>query len=156
VDYDYADRVARNDPAVDANHHGPLDYSNILQLFIPAGSEAVSTNEFSNQAQVIDTSTHTLFVTNMTVPYDSSTRLQFNYRTPTLIEQIGSYSRYRLLVQKQPGTLADAANIQVSLPQSAQVVSVSPAPVTSYFLGEPILEFRLTLTTDQWIEITYR
>ena len=76
--------------------------------------------------------------------------------TPALIESIGTYKRYRLLVQKQIGTIADTVNVQISLPQGAEVVSITPAPVTTFNLDNLILDINLDLTTDQWVEVIYQ
>ncbi|MBC7813249.1 MAG: hypothetical protein H7175_18975, partial [Burkholderiales bacterium] len=64
--------------------------------------------------------------------------------------------RYRLLLQKQPGMLGEVVNVQVTLPLGAQVISASPEPITSYSLDQPILEFRVDLLSDEWVEIIYR
>lgn len=154
VAYDYSDRTASADPAVDPEHHGPLDYNNLLQVFVPLGSELTGTN-LTFEPQTANTDQHTIFVSNNTIAYDSTERLQFSYATPPLIETVGAYSRYQLNVQKQLGTIADPIGVQVTLPADAQVVRVSPQPVASYNLDNPILEFRFTLNTDQQIEIIY-
>jgi hypothetical protein len=139
---------------VDPEHHGPLDYNNLLQVFVPLGSELTGTN-LTFEPQTANTDQHTIFVSNNTIAYDSTERLQFSYATPPLIETVGAYSRYQLNVQKQLGTIADPIGVQVTLPADAQVVRVSPQPVASYNLDNPILEFRFTLNTDQQIEIIY-
>ncbi len=41
------------------------------------------------------------------------------------------------------------------LPAGASTVNVSPEPVASYDLQQPILEFRVELSHDMWIEIIY-
>jgi hypothetical protein len=75
--------------------------------------------------------------------------------TPALVETIGPYHRYTLTVQKQPGTIQEVVSIQVTLPAGARLVHSTPQPATSYALEQPILEYRLDLTTDQRIEILY-
>ena len=155
ISYDYPARIAGRDPAVNANYHGPLDYTNVLQLFVPLGSEVTGGNTTGAAAQLIESGSHSVFIGSFTVPYDSSERVQFMYETPPLVTTFGRYNQYRLLLQKQPGTLAESASIQVALPQGSRIVSVSPEPVASYNLEHAVLEFRLSLTTDQWIEIIY-
>jgi hypothetical protein len=156
IGYDYSDRLAANDPAVNPAKHGPLNYRNLLQVFTPAGSELQSTNNLNQEPQVIDEAAFTQFITRTLIEYDTSQRLQFSYQTPALVEQIGPYQRYRLLVQKQPGTQADPVSVQIALPPGARAVGISPAPVASYDLDRPTLEFRFDLQVDRWIEITYR
>ncbi len=156
VAYDYSAAVADQDPAVDPEHHGPLTYSNLFQVFVPQGSLLVDTNNLPALPVVVGDPTHTIFVSQVFIPYDSSERFQFSYVTKPLIENLGTYRRYRLLLQKQPGTLADRADVQLSLPSTTAVISTSPDPTATYKLDRLVLEFRLTLTTDQWVEVVYR
>lgn len=155
VAYDYPAALADNDPAVDEEHHGPLDYNNLLQVFVPDGSQLDDFTGLNTPAQSIDLPAHELWLSEFTLNYDSVARLQYSYTTPPLVETVGPYQRYRLLIEKQPGTMGDAAGVQVTLPADARIVNVSPEPAARYQLEQPIVEFHLPLTTDQWIEITY-
>jgi hypothetical protein len=155
VSYDYSARIAANDPAV-GPAHGLLDYRNLMQVFVPVGSTLTNTNNLSRQPDIVETADHTTFVSRVQVDYDTSQRFQFIYETPPLVETIGPYQRYRLQVQKQPGTLAHAADIQVALPPGATIIGVTPEPATDYDLDRPILEFRLVMEFDQWIEVIYQ
>jgi hypothetical protein len=156
IDYEYPASIAEQDPAVDPQYHGPLDYNNLLQVFFPVNSRVTETSELLSSGEVIDDSAFTVMTTEFTVPYDSGQRLQFAYSTPPIVEPYGPYQRYRLLVQKQPGTLHDPVSIQVSLPTNATLISTSPEPAASYQLEQRILEFRADLVSDQWIEIVYQ
>jgi hypothetical protein len=155
ISYDYPASLAENDPAVDPEFHGPLDYNNLMQLFIPPGSVIEETNGLRSSIQQVNSAANTILVSRVSVPFDTNQRFQFTYTTPPVITPIGGYLRYRLLVQKQPGTLSDQVNVQVSLPPGAQLVSTTPIPDANYNLDQQILEFRLTLTTDQQIEVLY-
>jgi hypothetical protein len=155
VAYDYSARRASTDPAVNPDFHGPLDYDNLMQLFVPSGTALVSADDLTYEPTVVTDEGATIFVSQVRVPYDGGERFQFSYQTGSVITQIGDYSRYRLLVQKQPGTLADSVSVQIALPAEAVVISVSPEPSASYSLDQPILEFQFTLTTDQQIEVVY-
>jgi len=155
VSYDYSKRVAESDPAVNPKYHGPLDYDNLLQVFIPPGSVMGDATNFPSQPRREDTTALTRLISEITVPYDSSERFQLTYTTTPLIETIGHYHRYRLLIQKQPGTMADVTNLQVILPANAKILNVSPVQSASYSLDRPVLEFGLNLTSDVWIEINY-
>ncbi|MBZ0301433.1 MAG: DUF4012 domain-containing protein [Anaerolineae bacterium] len=156
IAYDYSDRVASQDPAVDPEYHGPLDYSNLLQVYVPPGSQIEATSNLPQEPRVIDQSDHSIFVSRVSVAYDTSERFQYTYQTPVAVETVGPYQRYRLLIQKQPGTPGDAVNVQVSLPVNAKPIGITPEPAASYNLDRPILEFRLVLTSDQWIEVIYQ
>lgn len=156
VAYDYSDRIASADPAIDPQFHGPLDYNNLLQVFVPLGSELETTSNLPQGARVVNVDNHSIFVARVGVPYDTSARFQYTYQTPRLVETVGPYQRYRLLIQKQPGTRGNAVNVQVTLPADATTIGITPPPAASYNLDRPIVEFRLVLETDQWIEIIYQ
>jgi hypothetical protein len=156
VSYNYPSTLADNDPAVDARYHGQLDYNNLMQVFVPAHSILVDSDNLSQTPDIVDDAAHTVFVSRINVPYDQGQRVQFSYDTPPLVGQIGQYAHYRLLAQKQPGTIGESVLVQVSLPPGAQIISASPEPLASYELDQPVLDFRLDLTTDQWLEIIYQ
>ncbi|MBN2472520.1 MAG: DUF4012 domain-containing protein [Anaerolineae bacterium] len=156
VAYDFPEAVAALDPAVAPEHYNNIDYDNLLQVFVPAGSTLVETNNLTFEPEIVESGTHTEFVTQTLVEYNSGERFQFGYTTPALVEPFGPYYRYRLLLQKQPGMLGEAASVQVRLPNGTRMVSTSPAVEASYDLGEQVLEFRVDLVSDQWIEVIYR
>jgi hypothetical protein len=154
IAYDYPAYMAEQDPAVDPRYHGPLDYNNLMQVFVPLGSTLTSSEAPGTQA--VQSETHTLFISQVKVSYGSGERLAFSYTTPALIEPLGAYQRYRLLLQKQPGMVGEMVQVQISLPPGATVINTTPEAAASYNLDRPILEFRADLTTDQWIEVIYR
>lgn len=154
VTYDYSKRVAEKDPAV-APAHGDLDYRSLVQVFVPAQSTLDETSNLPQEPVVVPSETHTAFVARASVDYNHSERYQFLYHTPPLVIQEGPYYRYKLLVQKQPGTLAEPLNVQITLPADARTVYSDPPPAASYSLDQPVLEFRLTLESDQTIEVVF-
>lgn len=156
VAYDYSDRIASTDPAIDDEHHGPLDYNNLLQVYVPLGSEIESTDNLPQPPRVVNADDHSILVSRVSVAYDTNARFQFTYETPVVVDTIGPYQRYRLVLQKQPGTLGDAANVQITLPANATTIGITPEPAASYNLDRPIVEFRMILETDQTIEIIYQ
>ena len=158
VSYDYSAQVAKDDPAVDPvnNSNGPIDYSNLMQFFVPAGTNLSNAKNVESTPTVVNNGTNTEFVSRLYIPFDSNQNFQFTYLTRPLVETLGSYKRYRLLVQKQPGTPANALDVQVSLPANATVISTAPKASASYNLERPILEFRTDLSVDRWIEIIYQ
>jgi hypothetical protein len=155
IAYDYSARVAAQDPAV-APQHGTIDYNSLLQVFVPANSALIRTTNLSIEPTSAPTLDHTIFISRIGIKYNESQRYQFSYETPPLVERLGSYYRYRLILQKQPGTLAEVANVTIALHANAQTVSINPQPVQRYQLDQEILEFRLSLKTDQTIEIIYQ
>ncbi len=155
IAYDFPASIAGQDPAFDPLHNGPRDYANLLQVYTPAGI-TLTDSRAPSPPQVEQSGSHALLVERFVLAFDSAESLQFSYTVPPIVETFGPYQRYRLLLQKQPGTRGDPASVQIRLPKGASAVSVSPPPAASYSLDQPILEFRLELTTDQWIEVIYR
>lgn len=156
VSYDYPASLADNDPAVDPEHHGPLDYRTLLQVITPAGTDAIQSTDTEQPFRVVDQPEHTLITSLLTVPYDQAARVQYAYVTPALVEDFGPYQRYRLHIDKQPGTSGESISVQLALPPTASTVSIYPVPAASYDIDRPILEFRLQSTRDQWIEVVYQ
>jgi hypothetical protein len=154
IAYDYSARVAEKDPAT-RPEHGSINYNSILQVFVPSNSLLTSTNNLRFEPTVVASGTHTDFVARVGVEYNQSERFQFSYTTPVLVERFGPYRRYTLVLQKQPGTLNETANVQITLPANARTVHTSPEADASYSLEQPILEFRVDLTIDQEIEVIY-
>ncbi|MEZ4671516.1 MAG: DUF4012 domain-containing protein [Anaerolineae bacterium] len=155
VAYDYSARIAADDPAVNPQVHGPLNYDNLLQVFVPPTAQLASTSDLQSAPVVVDNNKNTIWVSQFTVDYDTSKRIQYLYETPHVVENIGTYHRYRLLIQKQPGTIGDIVNVQVMLPAPASILNVTPTESARYSLDRPVLEFRLSMTTDHLIEIAY-
>ncbi|MCC6616514.1 MAG: DUF4012 domain-containing protein [Anaerolineae bacterium] len=155
IDYDYPSSIAEQDPAVDPAYHGPLDYRSLLQVFTPLGSVLRETTGATFDVEPIDDPLHYAFVTQIDVDYNSGERIQFSYNTPALIQNLGEYRHYRLLLQKQPGTPAELVSVQVSLPPGASVIQTQPEAAASYNLDRPIVEFRVELAGDRSVDIIY-
>lgn len=155
VSYDYSDILAQNDPAV-SEGNGVIDrYYNRLQVFIPHASTITNLDGMPAGTETFETATHTQLVSFVTIEYNAGERYQFSYTTPVLVEEFGPYRRYRLYMQKQPGTINDTVNVQVKMPTGARIVETTPEPVASFVLEQQVLEFRVELTRSQWIEIVY-
>jgi hypothetical protein len=154
--YDYPASVAVDDPAVDPEFHGQLDYFTLTQLYIPQGAQTVEESELVSSFQMIELDTRTLLTGYLYVPYNSGERFQFSYSTPGVSSDFGDFQRYRLLIQKQPGTINDPVSVQITLPRGSSMVNSRPAPVATFWLEQQILEFRAELNVDQWIEVVYR
>jgi hypothetical protein len=156
VSYDYSASVADADPAVDPDYHGPLDYSSITQIFVPLNTALADVTNVTTTPTVVNNTSNTEFVARLFIPFDSVQFFQFSYTTPPIVETLGTYQRYRLLVQKQPGTPTSALSVQISLPANARLVTSSPEPDASYVLDRQILEFRPDFSSDSWIEVIYQ
>ena len=154
--YEYPSRLAENDPAVDPEFHGSLDYNNLLQIFVPTDSEVIEIDNVQRGYELYPVDGYTLIVTRTGVDYDTTERLQYLYSMPSKVETIGNFQQYRLLIQKQPGTHADTVNVQITLPTDAQIIETNPPPIAQFQLESTVLEFRFDLLTDQWVEILYQ
>lgn len=155
ITVEYFDDIASLDPAIDPQYHGPLDYRSLLQVFLPVGVSVSDVENIGNY-RLLGQVNHSLFVNSSVVEYDSGERYLLHYTTPSLIQTIGDLQTYRLLVQKQPGSRSQVLSVQVRLPEDAQLVFTSPEADASYNLEQPIIDFRLELNTDMWIEVAYK
>jgi hypothetical protein len=102
------------------------------------------------------TDEYTAFAAEVTTPFDSLERYTFRYQTGAVVEDLGSFWRYRLLAQKQPGAGAIIVDVQLTLPEGARALTMMPQPVAVYDLEQQVMEFRLTLATDQWVEVVFQ
>ncbi len=155
VSYDYPDTLGRADPAVDPQHHGPIDYNNLVQIFVPNAATLTAQDNFGIQPFTVDEENHTIFVSRIRVSYNTSERFQVAYQMPDLIDTFGPYNRYRLLLQKQPGMRTENVSVQISLPRGTTLFSVTPEPDAVFEIENRILDFRVTLDSDRWIEVIY-
>lgn len=154
--YDYPTAVAASDPAVNPEFHGPVTYNNLAQFFVPSNALLSTVTDSLRRFEQVALPDHTLFVGRLSVPLDTSQRVQITYTSPDVIKTVGNFQRYRLLIEKQPGVRSELVNVQVTLLEGASVVRVSPEPVATYTLDRQILEFRFEMVSDVTVEILYR
>ncbi|NJL93377.1 MAG: hypothetical protein HC915_06425 [Anaerolineae bacterium] len=109
----------------------------------------------NTEVTVVEGDAHTRFVGRVNVGYNESRRVRFEYTVADAIDRLGSYHRYQLLIEKQPGSQFDGVTVTITLPPGAQVVSATPEPTSEYQLGPSVLEFNLALTRDIWITVIY-
>lgn len=154
IRYDYFNTLASDNPAVNSNLYGTLDYRTLTQVFLPKEATILDQNNTSESLSV-DWNNHTLFVTQLDVEYDTSQQMRVSYQTPALENRFGDIYRYRLLVEKQSGIQIQDFELQVKLPPNAEVVWLSHSPETVYSVEQPIFDFRLQIMSDRWVEILY-
>lgn len=154
IQYDYLDKIAQNDPAVNPNFHGPLIYLNRLQVFTPPSSQ-FTPPENTRLEKIFDLSDHVQYVTRIQVNYDTTERFEFTYQTPDIIERIGRFSRYQLLIQKQAGIRDESVSVRIVLPPDAEFISASIDPQAVLELEQVALDFFFDMTNDQWIDILF-
>ena len=154
--YDFSSAIAELDPAVRPEHYGNnRDYFSRVQVFVPPESQLVSALGLIDDIVTVSGADHAIFTGTVYVPFDESTRVQFEYSGLGVLGEIGAYRRYRLLLQKQLGSRADITTVTVSLPPASKIIATEPRPNAVYDLGRPVLEFNLMLLTDQQVEIIY-
>lgn len=155
IAYDYAAINAQEDPGVTHVDSNRWNYHNILQVFLPASADITTVRDL-DEYEINDIGTHTHFVAQHRVSYDTSERYQLTYETDAVVESIGDYRIYRLLVQKQPGLQATNTNVQIRLPEGTTVIDTIPELVATYELEQPIIDFEFVLESDQWVEVVYK
>jgi hypothetical protein len=69
------------------------------------------------------------------------------------VARSGEESRYRLVVQKQPGTRAHPIEVHLYLPTGADIAASKPAPTER---RGSTLVYRLELETDLVIEVLWK
>ena len=78
----------------------------------------------------------------------------YQYKLPaTVLGEGDSTAVYRLVVQKQPGTLAVPLRVEVQVPADAAVVSTSPEATS---VGDGLVSFSTDLRVDREFEVVFR
>src|SRR5690606_15602898 len=121
-----------------------IDYNNLVQIFVPDAATLTAQDNFGTQPFTVDEESHTVFVSRVRVRYDTLERFQVAYQMPDLIDTFGTYNRYRLLLQKQPGMKTENVSVQISLPPDTTLVSVTPEPDATFDIENRILDFRVS------------
>jgi len=91
--------------------NGAPDYADFVRVFAPAGSELVSSNGLDESWKVYTLHNKTQFSGYFELASHESRTISFTYRIPANSDPS---SRYRLTVQRQPGTAAIPLDIAVS------------------------------------------
>jgi len=154
IQYDYLDTIAQKDPAVNVYYHGPLVYVNQMQLYTPPTSELISTDNIQSLMTFTE-SDHLHHVTRLQVNYDTTRRFELNYQTPALIEEMGRFGRYKLLIQKQPGIRNEEVAVRVLLPPDAEFIVSTPEAQAVYDVEQVALDFFISLSNDHEIDVIF-
>src|SRR5260221_2681690 len=102
LSYDYSAALADKDPAVKPEDYGDQkDYYNLMQVYLPKGVTITGTDNLPTDFKTIPDATMTTLAVQTKVVFDTSERYQISYTTPPLLESVGGYQRYRLLLQTQ-------------------------------------------------------
>jgi hypothetical protein len=146
-------------------------YWNYLRIYVPEGSEltqgpqstlpegSLRAREGETGGAPLDTdvgatqSGKTVYGIFFVVAPGESREVTFEYRSPSSVLAGEDPATYRLLVQKQPGTLAVPLHVEVKLPSVSAVVSTSPEK-SSVTPGSVV--FDSDLREDREFEMTFR
>lgn len=142
-------------------------FYNWLRFYPPLGTDLLSATEtpISAESLVIDTDYDGIatplndprdqsgFTNFMLIGRDTSLTTHFDLSLPTsIVQPVDSGYQYRLAIRKQAGTLPQATTVQVTLPSSATVGAVTPAPLAND--GQNVV-FQFDLETDEEIVVNY-
>lgn len=137
-------------------HHGTFDwrtsrYIGYSRVYVPLGSRLVAAHfngvrvASSSLFSGADASGHEWFGTTITFEPGTTSTLSFQYQVPAAVTAVGH--PYRLLVQKQIGTLAPALTVDVDLHRAISatqpVMATSTAPTTRYYMVTDLARDRL-------------
>lgn len=123
-------------------------YWNYLRVYVPPEVELLSTEGVTETEVLRGEQGQTVFATFLLVPAAESKTVRFTYELPKWDGR-----EYRLLVQKQPGTVADPLQVKVALPEGASVLSSEPKPSDQQ---QGVLSFALNLQTDRELTLELR
>ncbi len=128
------------------------------ELTVPKGSLLARSSDLGGTPLPIDVGPieagKNMFGAFFVVPPGETQEEVFLYELPSgVLERQGSISTYRLLVQKQPGTLAIPLRVTVNLPPGSEVLSARPAASS---VGDGKVEFQTDLRVDRQFEISFR
>jgi hypothetical protein len=146
-------------------------YWNYLRIYIPEGSELtegpqLTLPEGSLRAREGETagallatevgpaeSRKSVYGVFFVVAPGERREIGFEYRQPSSVVAGEQSRRYRLVVQKQPGTLAVPLRVEVKLPPGSSVISTEPEPSS---LANGGVVFETDLRQDREFEVTFR
>ena len=95
----------------------------------------------------------TVFGRFFSLPKGATREVAFHYVTPGVAEMGDTSARYRLFIQKQPGTGAVPLTLHFSLPEKAKLVSLD---LDGKRVDGDGLELQTDLSRDREIVLTYR
>lgn len=105
-------------------------YVNWLRLFTPQGVSLVSVSNGGDEDLKKVTQEPFLdfnaFATLVEVPINSEKKVIFSYKSTRPIAISSEGGAYKLLIQKQPGVIADKLNLEVGFPGYLKAKNVSP------------------------------
>jgi hypothetical protein len=143
-------------------------YYDYLRVYVPSGADLLhatphplpgsillSGQRLQGEADVSQgEADKTVFSTFLVLRPGESMETSFEYALPgTVVQRTEEGWRYRLTVQKQPGTDARPVTVFVELPAGAEIVVADPPPTER---SRGILTYAMELRTDLQLDVTWR
>ena len=157
-------------PRYDLTYEGMMErcYWDYVRVYAPQGAELlhatphpvsgdvlVTGRDRSGEAEILpDEAGKSVFGSFFVLRPGERMRTEFKYTLPSsVMERDGDVWRYRLTVQKQPGTEAREVTAALDLPEGAEVISCSP----NLKAGDGAhLMAAFSLQTDTLLEVRFR
>lgn len=142
-------------------------YWNYLRLIVPAGAKLSSGPKVIVDGQSLLRNQPTTGEIDVASPSsgklswgqlfvlapEKSISLDYVYSLPPGTAHFGEgHWDYNLYLQKEPGTLATTVEVNVTLPEGAQLLKSQPQPLSQQ---DRVITYLISLKTDQEIEISY-
>lgn len=130
-------------------------YGAYVRVLTPARSELLEAegqdrSPITEVERVASESGQTSFANYLLMPPGAS-ELRYAWRGPEVMLRDGDEWVYRLTIQKQPGMVKEPLKINVTLPDGAEVTSMTQAATVS----DGTITFETVLEVDQVLEIRY-
>jgi hypothetical protein len=142
-------------------------YWDYLRLYVPQGSQLLEATRTPVPAHhllsgrgtsgepVVEPleAGKTVFATFFELAPAERKEIRFEYEPPPkVVRREADGYRYELLIQKQPGTDVPPVEVNVSLPQGAEIVSSEPHPAN---IEEARIRYTFDLSTDWKLVLTF-
>jgi hypothetical protein len=131
-------------------------YGDYVRLLTPArsGLEAVRVNGREVGAEEVGLEAgKASFGRYLPLPRDATASLEFTYEVPRAVRRRDGTHEYRLLVQKQPGSVAMPLSIALSVPDGTSLRSVS---LDGEELDGAPATVEMSLDRDRELVVVYR
>jgi LPXTG-site transpeptidase (sortase) family protein len=89
------------------------EYRTFLRVLVPAGAHLLNSSGFDKTPSVGDECGRRFFAGQVTIPENSTTRVQLEYQLPTALSRAAGYD---LLVQQQPGVPPGLLRVGITTP----------------------------------------
>lgn len=155
--WSYLADAVQNDPAIaeGVTEGTPVDFLDFVRIYIPKGSVWSGTDGNDSPTQFAEEIDRLMFGNQFVLAPGANMQLQHHYLMPSVIQEVGERSYYRLLVQKQPGTHAHELTVRVTLPLGVRFLTSKPEADSIRYLSQTVIEFHARLISNQAFEVVF-